>query len=206
MTTKRFETILSSLQAGHWIFVSWRGSQRSGSLVYHLKGVNRLRASEVDELRHDGIIRAMRPNDAPPAGGLTFRGYQWKPYCLREASEIKDRAVATVTAWIAIDATELVTDHPIAPRLIHSLIENQAANALEAVITSALNGTSLPRYLCGSCRDVRCGGETVCAQRGDPEQETRARTPRRVAEALAKLASIRKVVEKHGGAAKGILA
>ena len=85
MSPKRKQSILDSLQAGNSIRRSWKGANFSGYLSHRLHGIKRLRESEVEQLRKEGIIEVIQRSEA--GYSFPFAPYRLKKKAVTEIEE-----------------------------------------------------------------------------------------------------------------------
>ena len=85
MSPKRRQAIFDSLQAGNSIRRSWKGANFSGYLSHRLHGIKRLRESEVEQLRKEGIIEVIQMNE--PGYSFPFAPYRLKNKAVAERVE-----------------------------------------------------------------------------------------------------------------------
>jgi hypothetical protein len=76
--------------------------------------------------------------------------------------------IEAVVEWLAQDEEQLVVETDAGPATVHSLLESGQFRALGEAARRIIDG-ELPRYICGHCDDVRCGGRVKCVRATDQD-------------------------------------
>jgi hypothetical protein len=130
---------------------------------------------------------------------MTAEALKLTPVSFALAREVNRAWLLAVTAWLISEREQLIVTIDGVPNFVHSLFETDKYGrilaAILAVVEDGMPSSTLIRYLCPYCKDIRCGADQQCASDVDHDRILRVRMPKEVRHAAERVVEVRKMAE-----------